>query len=158
MRGNEKVIEHLNAALKSELGAVLQYMVQAEMCESWGYPRLTAMTKRRAFEEMRHAEGLIERILFLDGAPNVNVALSPVVGTTVPLQFEAGLADETDAVHQYGDAVKLCREVSDTGSRELFEHMILDEERHADFLEAQLHAIKEIGVGNYLAQQVKADK
>jgi bacterioferritin len=158
MRGNEKVIEHLNAALKSELGAVLQYMVQAEMCESWGYPRLTALTKRRAFEEMRHAEGLIERILFLDGAPNVNVALSPVVGTTVPLQFEAGLVDETDAVRQYGDAVKLCREVSDTGSRELFEHMILDEERHADFLEAQLHAIKEMGVGNYLAQQVKADK
>ncbi len=158
MRGNEKVIEQLNVALKSELGAVLQYMVQAEMCENWGYPRLTALTKRRAFEEMKHAESLVERILFLDGTPEVKVNLAPTVGATVQQQLEAGLADESGAIKEYNDAANLCREVGDTGSKELFERMLVDEERHADFLEAQLHAIKEIGIGNYLAQQVKADK
>ncbi len=158
MRGNPKVIDELNAALKAELGAVLQYMVQAEMCESWGYPRLTALTKRRAFEEMRHAESLVERILFLDGAPQVNVTLAPVVGGTVAEQLEAGLADESDAVRQYNQATRVCREANDTGTRELFERMIVDEERHADFLETQLHAIKDIGAANYLAQQVLAEK
>ncbi len=158
MRGNPKVIEELNAALKAELGAVLQYMVQAEMCENWGYPRLTALTKRRAFEEMRHAESLVERILFLDGTPEVKVALAPTIGVTVSQQFEAGLADETEAIREYNNATKVCREADDTGTRELFERMIADEERHADFLEAQLHAIKEMGIGNYLAQQVVAEK
>jgi bacterioferritin len=158
MRGNPKVIDELNAALKAELGAVLQYMVQAEMCESWGYPRLSAVTKRRAFEEMRHAESIVERILFLDGAPQVNVTLAPVVGATATEQLQAGLADETDAVQQYNHAARVCREADDTGTRELFERMIVDEERHADFLEGQLHAIKEAGIANYLSQQVLAEK
>jgi bacterioferritin len=158
MRGNPKVIEELNAALKAELGAVLQYMVQAEMCENWGFPRLTAVTKRRAFEEMRHAESLVERILFLDGTPQVNVSLAPSIGVNVAEQFEAGLADENQAIREYNNATGVCREAEDTGTRQLFERMIADEERHADFLEAQLHAIKETGLASYLAQQLIAEK
>ncbi|MGB8768538.1 MAG: ferritin-like domain-containing protein, partial [Candidatus Korobacteraceae bacterium] len=98
MRGNEKVIEQLNMALSAELTAIAQYMVQAEMCESWGYHRLAALTKTRAIKEMHHAEGLIERIIFLDGTPAINVPLTPKVGATVEQQLEFDYADEADAV------------------------------------------------------------
>ncbi|MBZ5647755.1 MAG: bacterioferritin [Acidobacteriia bacterium] len=158
MRGNEKVMEQLNAALSAELTAIVQYMVQAEMCHNWGYQRLGGLTKRRAIEEMKHAEGLIERILFLDGTPAVDLALVPKVGANVQQQLETDLRDETDAVRQYNQAVKVCSDAGDAGSRELFEHMIQDEERHADFLEAQLHSIEELGIANYLAEQLKGDK
>jgi len=158
MKGNEKVIEQLNLAMKGEIAAAVQYMVQAEMCESWGYPRLSALTKRRAMEEMRHAEALIERIIFLDGTPGVKLALAPDIGQDVQQQLEAGLADETAAIKEYNDASAICREVGDTGTRELFDRLIADEERHADFLESQLSAIKAMGIGNYLSQQVKKEE
>ena len=158
MRGDEKVIEQLNAALSAELTAIVQYMVQAEMCESWGYPRLAGLTKSRAIEEMHHAEGLIERIIFLDGTPSVDIPLTPKVGATVEQQLETDYADEDGAVRQYNDAAKLCREVGDAGSKDLFEKMIQDEERHADFLEAQLHSIREMGIGAYLSQQMLSGK
>ena len=158
MRGDEKVIEQLNAALSAELTAIVQYMVQAEMCESWGYHRLAGLTKARAIEEMRHAEGLIERIIFLDGTPSVDIPLTPKVGATVQQQLETDYADEDGAVRQYNDAAKLCSEVGDAGSKDLFEKMIQDEERHADFLEAQLHSIKEMGIGVYLSQQLQGNK
>ena len=158
MRGDNKVIEQLNAALSAELTAIAQYMVQAEMCDSWGYQRLGGLTKARAIEEMHHAEGLIERIIFLDGTPAINIPLTPKVGATVQQQLETDYADEEDAVRQYNDAAKLCREVGDAGSKDLFEKMIGDEERHADFLEQQLHSIKEIGIGAYLAQQLQGGK
>ncbi len=98
MRGDEKVIEQLNAALSAELTAIAQYMVQAEMCESWGYHRLAGITKTRAIKEMHHAEGLIERIIFLDGTPAINVPLTPKVGATVEQQLQFDYADEADAV------------------------------------------------------------
>jgi bacterioferritin len=158
MRGDQKVIEQLNAALSAELTAIAQYMVQAEMCESWSYKRLAGLTKARAIEEMHHAEGLIERIIFLDGTPAINIPLTPKVGTTVQQQLEFDYADEEDAVRQYNDAARLCREVGDAGSKDLFEKMIQDEERHADFLEQQLHSIKEIGIGAYLSQQLQGSK
>jgi bacterioferritin len=158
MRGNEKVIEQLNAALSAELTAIVQYMVQAEMCESWGYHRLAGLTKARAIEEMHHAEGLIERIIFLGGMPSVDIPLTPKVGATVEQQLQTDYADEEGAVRQYNDAAKLCNEVGDAGSKELFEKMIHDEERHADFLEAQLHSIKEMGIGAYLSQQLISGK
>ena len=142
MQGNKKVIEQLNAALSSELTAIVQYMVQAEMCHNWGYERLGDLTKRRAIEEMKHAEALIERVLFLDGTPGVVVGLVPKIGAAVQQQLEIGLKDEVDAVRQYNEAVKVCSQAADSGSRELFQHMIQDEERHADFLEAQLHSIQ----------------
>jgi bacterioferritin len=158
MRGNEKVIEQLNAALSAELTAIAQYMVQAEMCESWGYYRLAGLTKARAIQEMHHAEGLIERIIFLGGTPAINVPLTPKVGATVEQQLKFDYADEADAVHQYNAAAKICREAGDAGTKDLFARMIQDEESHADFLDAQIHAIKEIGIGAYLSQQLENAK
>ena len=158
MHGNEKVIQQLNAALSSELTAIVQYMTQSEMCQSWGYKRLGDLTKVRAIEEMKHAEGLIERIIFLDGMPSVDVGLKPQLGSKVQEQMEINLKDEQDAVHQYNEAGRVCAEAGDGGSKALFDGMIGDEERHADFLEAQLNAIKEMGVANYLAQQLGGGK
>lgn len=155
MRGNEKVIAQLNAALSSELSAIAQYMVQAEMCHNWGYARLGDLTKTRAIEEMRHAESLIERILFLDGTPGVSVALQPKIGANVKEHLEIDLKDELEAVAQYNSAVQLCNEQGDTGSRELFERLLKDEERHVDFLEAQTQSIQDIGIANYLSEQLK---
>ena len=154
MRGDVKVIEQLNKALSAELTAIVQYMVQAEMCESWGYHRLAGTTKARAIQEMHHAEHLIERIIFLDGTPSVDIPLTPRVGKTVQEQLSTDLADEADAVRQYNDAAKLCRDKGDAGSKDLFESMIQDEEKHADFLEAQVHSIEEMGIGAYLSQQL----
>jgi len=158
MHGDKKVVEELNAALSSELTAIVQYMTQSEMCQNWGYKRLGERTKARAIEEMRHAEGLIERIIFLESAPTVDVGLKPQLGNNVQEQMEINLKDEQDAVRQYNQAVKVCVEARDEGSRALFEHMIQDEERHVDFLEAQLHSIKEMGIANYLAQQLHGEK
>jgi len=153
MQGDKRVIEQLNAALSSELTAIVQYMTQSEMCQNWGYKRLSDLTKARAIEEMKHAEGLIERIIFLDGIPSVDVGLKPQLGSKVQEQLDIDLKDELDAVREYNNAVKVCAEAKDEGSKSLFESMIRDEERHADFLEAQLHAIKEMGIANYLSQQ-----
>ena len=157
MRGNEKVIEQLNAALGSELTAIVQYMTQSEMCNNWGYKQLGDRTKVRAIEEMKHAEGLIERIIFFDSIPTVDVGLKPRLGKNVPEQMKINLEDEHDAVRQYNEAVKVCVQMKDDGSRALFEHMIKDEERHVDYLEAQLQSIKDMGIANYLAQQLPGE-
>jgi len=156
MRGNDKVLQELNAALSAELTAIVQYMVQAEMCENWGSAALGAHIKKQAIEEMGHAEGLIERILFLDGMPAVNVGLKPKISNTAKAFLEDDLKDEVDAVHQYNAAAKVCVGAGDNGTKDLFESMIKDEEGHTDWLEAQLHAISEVGVDNWLAQQMKA--
>jgi bacterioferritin len=158
MQGNKNVIKQLNMALSSELTAIVEYMTQSEMCHNWGYVRIGDRTKARAIEEMRHAEGLIERIIFLDGIPSVGVGLKPQLGRNVQEQMEIDLKDEQDAVLQYNQAIKVCVEAGDDGSKALFEHMIQDEERHADFLESQLHAIKEVGAANYLGQQLGSVK
>ena len=158
MQGDKRVIEQLNAALSSELTAIVQYMTQSEMCQNWGYKRLGDLTKARAIEEMKHAEGLIERIIFLDAIPSVEVGLKPQLGSKVQEQIEIDLKDELDAVRQYNEAVKVCVEAKDEGSKALFDVMIRDEERHTDFLEAQLGAIKEMGVANFLAQQLGSAK
>jgi len=158
MRGNEKVIEQLNAALSSELTAIVQYMVQSEMCSNWGYARLGGELKKQAVEEMHHAEGLIERILFLDAIPAVKVGLQPKLGANVKAHLDDDLTDEKDAVRQYNAAAKICLDAGDNGSRELFESLLKDEEEHTDHLERQLHALGEMGMQNYLAQQLKADK
>jgi len=158
MRGNKEVISELNAALKAELTAIIQYMVQAEMCDNWGYARLGSEIKKQAIDEMGHAEGLIERILFLDGSPVVNLTLSPKISPNVKAQLEDDLKDETDAVQQYNGAIKVCVEAGDHGTRDLFVKMLKDEEGHTDHLEAQLNTIREVGIDNWLAQQLKADK
>lgn len=158
MKGDAKVIEQLNAALSSEMTAVVQYMVQAETCENWGYARLAALTKARAIEEMHHAEHFIERIIFLDGTPEVAVSLTPKIGKSVQEHLALDYEDEIEAVKNYNAAAQICREAGDAGSKDLFERTIPEEERHADFLEAQLHSIEEMGVGAYLAQQMKSEK
>ena len=157
MHGDKKVIEQLNKALASELTAIVQYMTQSEMCQNWGYTRLANLTKQRAIEEMKHAEGLIERIIFLDAVPTVDVGLKPQLGNNVQQQMEINLKDEQDAGRDYNEAVRICVEAKDQGSKLLFDRMIQDEERHADFLESQLHSIKEMGIANYLAQQMQGD-
>jgi bacterioferritin len=154
MRGNAKVLKELNAALLAELTAIVQYMVQAEMCDNWGYRNLGALTKKRAIEEMRHAEGLIERIIFLDGTPDVEVGINPKVGKDVTTQLKIDHRDELDAVKQYNASIEVCERSGDNGSRELFEEMVEDEEKHIDFLEAQLQAIKDVGISNYLSEQL----
>lgn len=155
MKGNDKVIQELNAALSSELMAIMQYMVHAEMLTNWGYQRYGGLIKKQAIDEMKHAEGLIERILYLDGVPNVHIKLDPKIGSDVKAQIENDLAAEVEAVTQYNNAARICAEAGDGGSRELFERMTIDEEQHVDFLEAQLDMIKQMGLQNYLAQQMK---
>jgi bacterioferritin len=157
MKGNAKVIKELNAALSAELTAIVQYMVQSEMHVNWGYAGLGAVTKKRAFEEMHHAEGLIERILYLDSNPEVDVTLKPRIGANVKAHLETDYEDEVDAIKQYNAAAAVCVKEGDNGSRDLFEKMIKDEENHSLYLEGQLHAIRETGIENYLSMQMEAE-
>ena len=152
MKGNEQVIARLNDALREELTAINQYFVHAEMCHNWGYHRLGAYIRKQSIGEMKHAEELMERIIFLDGSPNMQpLALS--IGRDVRAQLQNDLNLEVKAVTMYNDAVKVAREAGDNGSRELFEKLLRDEEEHVDFLEAQLHQVSEMGYERYLAQQ-----
>ena len=154
MRGNDKVIEQLNQALKAELTAIVQYIVHSEMCLNWGYDRLGGFIKKQAIDEMRHAEGLIERILFLEGTPKVDVMPTPRIGANVKAQVQNDLAAELEAVTEYNAAIAICTEAGDNKSRALFEKMVKDEEEHTDYLEAQLFMIDEVGIENYLSQQI----
>jgi bacterioferritin len=145
----------LNEALKEELTAISQYFLHAEMCENWHYSRLGDYIKKQAVDEMKHAEALIERILFLDATPNMSELLPLTVGQNVKAQLESDLKLEMAAVAMYNRAVQVCREEGDNASRELFERLLKDEEAHVDWLEAQMHQIHEITYERYLAQQIK---
>jgi bacterioferritin len=157
MNGNPKVIALLNEALKEELTAINQYFLHAEMCENWHYSRLGDYIKKQSIDEMKHAEVLIERILFLDGTPNMTEGMQLNVGANVREQLESDLKLEIDAVAMYNRAVDAAREASDNASRELFERLLKDEEEHVDWLEAQLYQIQEMGYERYLSQQVRDD-
>jgi bacterioferritin len=154
MKGNPKVIEALNEALHEELTAINQYFLHAEMCENWHYDRLGDLIKKESIGEMKHAEILIERILFLDGTPNLTLPINLTVGKNVKEQIESDLQLEIEAVAMYNRAIEMARQESDNASRELFERLLKDEEEHVDLLEAQLHQIKEIGYERYLSQQI----
>jgi len=156
MRGNEEVIALLNQALKEELTAISQYFIHAEMCENWGYKKLGDYIKKQSIDEMKHAEALIERILFLDGTPKMTEALSLRVGDGVKAQIAHDLDLEINAVAMYNVAAKKAADVGDHASRELFTKLLKDEEAHVDWLEAQLHQIKEIGYERYLSQQIRS--
>jgi bacterioferritin len=158
MQGNPKVIAELNAALKEELTAINQYFLHAEMCENWKYDKLGSFIKKQSIDEMKHAEALIERILFLDGTPNLTESLQLNVGQNVKQQIENDLKLELNAVAMYNTAVQLARDLGDNASSELFARLLKDEEGHADWLEAQLHQIKEIGYERYLSQQIREAK
>jgi bacterioferritin len=152
MKGDPKVIKELNDALREELTAINQYFVHAEMCENWGYKKLADYIKKQSIDEMKHAEVLIERVLFLDGTPTME-PLKLTVGATVRNMIESDLALELNAVKQYNAAVQIATQEKDNGSRDLLVQLLKDEEDHVDWLEAQLHQIKEVGYERYLSMQ-----
>lgn len=153
MKGNAKVLAELNKALREELTAINQYFLHAEMCENWGYHKLSEYIKKQSIGEMKHAEVLIERILFLDGSPSM-MPLELNVGGTVKGMIESDLALEVSAVKQYNDAIAVATKEGDNGSRDLLVALLQDEEEHVDFLEAQTHQIKELGYERYLSMQI----
>jgi bacterioferritin len=157
MRGNDQVIAVLNEVLKAELTAINQYFLHAEMCENWGYMRLAGITRKESIEEMRHAEVLIERILYLDGTPTMHELFPLRIGKTVREQIENDLQVEYEAVPRLNNGIKLCESVGDNGSRDLLLKILTDEEHHVDYLEAQLGIIREVGIENYLAQQISGE-
>lgn len=156
MKGNKKVIECLNALLADELTAINQYMVHSEMCANWGYERLHEAAEKRAITEMKHAEKLIERILFLEGIPIVSKLNKIQLGSDVKAQFESDLAAEYMAVEAYNEGIKFTTDVGDSGTKVLLESILADEEDHVDWLEAQLDQIKQMGIQNYLTEQMKS--
>jgi bacterioferritin len=154
MKGDAKVIEILNEVLTAELTAVNQYFIHAKMCADWGYMDLAAYTKAESIDEMRHAELMIDRILFLEGVPNMQRYFKVKVGTTVKEQFENDLALEVEAVKRLNNGVKACVEVGDNTSRQILEKILAEEEHHIDWLETQLQLIESIGAERYLSQKL----
>jgi bacterioferritin len=152
VKGDTKIIALLNEVLKAELTAINQYFLHAEMCANWGYYRLAGITRKESIEEMTHAEKLMERILYLDGTPNMTDYFKINIGHNVPQQLKNDLQLEYDAVKRLNDGIVLCRDLKDDGSHELLKSILLDEEHHIDWLEAQLHALEEMGIQNYLTQ------
>ena len=157
MRGNAQVVAQLNMALKEELTAINQYFIHAEMCHNWGYDRLGGYIRKQSIDEMKHAEALIERLLFLDAVPKME-AMELTVGQDVRAQLEADLKLETNAVAMYNKAIQVSRDQGDDVSRELFSTLLKDEELHVDWLEAQMHQIKEMGYEQYLSNQTEGSK
>jgi bacterioferritin len=154
MRGDPAVIEALNEVLTAELTAINQYFIHHKMCANWGYERLSKKKYEESIGEMKDADALIERILYLDGVPNMQ-RLNPVrVGEDAVEQHRLDLAAETEAIARLNKAIALCLDKGDGGTRELLEHILKGEEDGADWLEAQLHIVDEIGKERYLAEQI----
>jgi bacterioferritin len=157
MKGNEKIIETLNDLLSDELTAISQYMVHSEMCEDWGYERLHKQIGKRAIDEMKHAEKLIARILFLEGSPIVSRLKKINIGAKVEDQLKNDWNAENDAVKAYNAGIKKAVDHDDNGTRELLKSILKEEENHIDLIEAQQDQIKQMGIQNYLAEQIKED-
>ena len=153
MKGDKTVIEKLDELLAEELTAINQYMVEAEMCANWGYEKLHTAMQKRAITEMKHAEDLIERILFLNGRPTVSKLNKINIGADVEAMHKNDLASELSAVAHYNQAIGLCVQAGDNGTRELLKAILKDEESHVDWLEAQQDQIKQMGIQLYLAEQ-----
>lgn len=154
MKGNEKVIALLNDLLADELTAINQYIVHSEMCADWGYQKLHEADEKRAVQEMKHAESLIARILFVDGMPIVSNLKKIRIGADVAAQHRNDLEAEYEAVRAYNEGIRLTTELGDNGTRELLEDILEDEEAHVDWLEAQLDQIEQMGIQNYLVEQL----
>ncbi len=154
MKGTEKVLETLNHLLADELTAISQYMVHAEMCDNWGYHKVAEVIEKRAIDEMKHAEKLIARLIFLEGRPIVN-ELNPMhIMGDVLAQLQSDHSAEEGAIAGYNAAIRLCNDQGDAGSRELMEDILEDEEEHIDWIEAQLDQVAQMGIQNYLLAQV----
>lgn len=154
MKGSDKVIDLLNDVLSAELTAVNQYWIHARMCENWGLQRLWHKIRHEAIDEMKHADELVSRILYLDGHPNMQRLGKINTGENVKEQLELDLALEKDAIARLNSGIALCVAEGDNGSRELLEGMLVSEEEHTDWLEAQLDLIARVGIENYLSQQI----
>ena len=156
MKGNAKIIEKLNDLLADELTAINQYMVHSEMCADWGYERLHKFVEKRAIDEMKHAEKLIGRILFLEGLPVVS-KLKPIhIGDGVEKQLFNDCKSEEETILAYNQGIHLCAELQDHGTRELLSEILQDEERHLDEMESQIEQIKQMSIQHFLAKQVEA--
>lgn len=154
MKGNEQIIQRLNDRLAEELTAINQYFVHSEMCENWRYEHLTEEIKKRSITEMKHAEKLIERIIFLEGKPIVSKYNEIRIGSDVPAMHGNDLSLECGAVKNYNDSIRLAAELGDDGTKKLLEEILKDEEGHVDWLEAQQDQIEQTGIQLYLAQQL----
>lgn len=154
MKGNEQIISHLNARLAEELTAINQYFVHAEMCENWRYKKLHEMIFKRSIQEMKHAEKLIARILFLEGTPIVSKLNKLHIGNEVAKMHSNDHAAELAAISGYNDSIRLAAEVGDNGTRELLSSILKEEEEHIDLIEAQIDQIAQVGAQNYLMEQI----
>jgi len=154
MKGNKKIIEKLDDLLADELTAINQYMVHAGMCDNWKYEKLHEKIEKRAIDEMKHAEKLIERILFLEGTPTVSKLNKINVGADIEKQHKNDWAAEETAIKSYNNAIRLASEVGDNGSRELLESILTEEEGHIDWIEAQVDQISQMGIQRYLVEQI----
>ena len=154
MKGNPKLIEALNSLLADELSAINQYIVHSEMCANWGYDKLHGRFEKRAVDEMKHAEKLIARILFLEARPIVSNLNKMYIGAEVPKMHEYDHSAEEGAIKGYNESIRLAVEVGDNGTRELLEGILKEEEDHIDWIEAQLDQMKQMGVQNYLVEQI----
>jgi bacterioferritin len=157
MKGDKKIIEILNDVLTAELTAINQYFLHGEMCENWGYERLQHKIRHHSIGEMKHAEEVIERILFLEGFPNVQRLGKINIGENVPEMFKVDLALELDAVKRLNEGIEACRDADDNNSRHLLEKILADEEEHIDWIEAQISLLEQVGTQNYLAQQINKE-
>jgi bacterioferritin len=155
VQGDPEIIEFLNEALTAELTAINQYFIHAKMCENWGFERLAKHNYDESIDEMKDAEKVIERILYLEGVPNLQRLGSVLVGETVPEQHRLDLQLEQAAVERYNRGVALAREKGDNGTAELLEDLLTGEEHHADWIESQLFVIEQVGIENYLTQQIR---
>ena len=154
MKGHEQVISLLNEVLTAELTAINQYFIHARMCENWGYRRLWKKIREESIGQMRHADELIERILYLEGLPNLQRLGKVNVGETVPEQLRLDGEVERAAIKMLNGGIELCRSLGDNGSRDLLQNMLKGEEQHLNWIEAQLTLIQQLGEPHYLAQQV----
>lgn len=154
MKGHPEIIKALNEVLCAELTAINQYFLHARMCKDWGYNKLGDLIYKESIDEMKHASEVTDRILYLEGLPNLQKLGKLNIGTDVKEQFESDLQMEKNAIAFLQTAIELCVKHSDAGTRQLLEKILVDEEHHADYLESQLHAVEEIGIKNYLAQQL----
>lgn len=155
MKGQEEVIDLLNEVLTAELTAINQYFIHAKMCQNWGFEALYQYVRKESIDEMKHADAVISRILFLDGLPNLQRLGKLRIGQTVKEQLEADKQLEVDAIERLNKAIAVAVRLGDNGSRDLLEKILVSEEEHLDWLEAQLHLMATIGEANYLAQQIR---
>ena len=154
MKGEPKIIEQLNLRLSEELAAISQYMVHSEMCDNWGYSKLHGLVEKRAVDEMKHAEKLIGRILFLEGIPIVSSLAKITIGADVPKQIQNDHDGEAGAIKNYNDTIRLAGELGDNGTKEMLDSILQDEEGHIDAIEAQQDQIQQIGLQNFLEAQL----